>query len=235
MNKYLGETNLLNYNNQEIQKLISKNKWKGLNEENKIKKVYLFVRDEIKFGYNEKDNILASKVLEEGYGQCNTKSTLLMALLRSVGIPCRFHGFTINKDLQKGAISGIWFKLAPKNIIHSWVEVKYKNKWYDLEGVIIDKIYLNKLQNRFKYCKKSFCGFGIYTENLQNPKVDWNGNDTYIQKLGINRDFGIYDNPDEFYKNHKQNLTLIKRIIFSAIIRRVINKNVERIREGQIN
>ncbi|MEE9438693.1 MAG: transglutaminase domain-containing protein, partial [Saprospiraceae bacterium] len=91
---------------------------------------------EIRFGYNKSDNIPASKVLSDGYGQCNTKSTLLMALLRAVGIPNRIHGFTIDKALQKGAITGIWYKLAPKNILHSWVEVLINDKWYFLEGVI---------------------------------------------------------------------------------------------------
>lgn len=48
---------------------------------------YNFVRDEILFGYNADDTILASRVLAEGYGQCNTKGTLFMALLRGADIP----------------------------------------------------------------------------------------------------------------------------------------------------
>jgi hypothetical protein len=39
--------------------------------------------------------------------------TLLMALLRAMGVPCRFHGFTINKALQRGAITGVAYRLAP--------------------------------------------------------------------------------------------------------------------------
>jgi hypothetical protein len=47
-----------------------------------------------------------------------------MALLRAVGVPCRFHGFTIDKALQKGAITGVAYQLAPRNIIHSWADRK---------------------------------------------------------------------------------------------------------------
>jgi hypothetical protein len=234
IDKYLKETRLLNYNNPEIQKLIKGRKWDKLNEENKIQKVYLFVRDEIKFGFNKKEDIPASEILKEGYGHCNTKAILLMALLRGVNIPCRFHGFTINKELQKGIISGIWFKLAPNNILHSWVEIKYKNKWNNLEGVILDKKYLKNLQNKFKNCKGSFCGYGVYINNFQNPKIDWNGDDTYIQKIGINKDFGIFDNPDKFYKNHQQDLTLIKKIIFNLLVRKIMNKNVNKIRNNNL-
>lgn len=228
--KYLQQTKLLDFDNPVIQNFVKSKNWKSLTEKEKIKQIYNFVRDEIVFGYNESDNISASQVLKEKYGQCNTKSTLLMALLRAVNVPCRFHGFTIDKELQKGALSGIWYKFAPQNIIHSWVEVFYKNKWRVLEGVILDKKYLTKLQAKFKNKSNTFCGYGVYTDNFQNPKINWKGEDTYIQKLGINQDFGLFDSPDEFYKKHEQNLPVIKKIIFQLITRKIMNKNVERIR-----
>src|SRR5690606_19872037 len=115
-----------------------------------IKSIYNFVRDEILFGYNQGDTISASQVLKDGYGQCNTKANLFMALLRAVGIPNRIHGFTINKALQKGAITGLWYLLSPKNILHSWVEVYHNGAWYNLEGLILDKTYLTALQKKFK-------------------------------------------------------------------------------------
>ena len=86
---YLESTCMLDYHTQNIQKLIEERKWKELPEYERIKAVYDFVRDEILFGYNVDDNIPASRVLREGYGQCNTKGTLFMALLRACEIPCR--------------------------------------------------------------------------------------------------------------------------------------------------
>ena len=168
MNKYLKETKLLDYNNKNIQELIKKRNWKFLDDYQKIEKIYNFVRDEINFGYNVSDDIPASKILFEGYGQCNTKGILFMALLRGVNIPCRIHGFTINKKLQRGAMTGIVYKLAPKDVIHSWVEVLYEGKWYELEGFILDKQYLNKLQKKFGNCKNDFCGYGVATKNFKN-------------------------------------------------------------------
>mgnify|MGYP002241704325 CR=1 FL=1 len=50
---------------------------------------------------NVDDSIPASKVLKDGYGQCNTKGTLFMALLRACGVPCRIHGFTIDKKITE--------------------------------------------------------------------------------------------------------------------------------------
>lgn len=160
------------------------------------------------------------------------KATLLMALLRGVDIPNKIHGFTIDKPLQKGAIKGIWYKLSPDTILHSWVEVLVNEEWYYLEGVIIDKLYLKKLQEKNRNCT-TFCGYGVYTDNFTNPEIDWNLNHTYIQHKGINQDFGIFNTPDEFYSKHRQKLGFIKEFIFKNVVRHTMNKNVERIREGK--
>lgn len=232
MQKYLEETAMLNFSHKSIQRLIKSRNWINLNEFERIKAIYNFVRDEIKFGYNVSDKISASKVLKDGYGQCNTKGTLFMALLRGVGIPCRVHGFTIDKELQKGAMTGIVYKNAPKNVFHSWVEVCYQNKWHNLEAFILDKDYLTKLQNMFSDCKGFFCGYGVAATDFQNPVIEWNANDTYIQSEGINQDFGVYDNPDELLKEHGQEMSKCKELLYRLIGRRLMNRNVKKIRQG---
>ena len=233
MNNYLKETEILNYSSPSIKSLLEEKKWMELDTIERIKSIYNYVRDEVDFGYNVSDDIPATQVLEDGYGQCNTKATLLMALLRATKIPNRIHGFTIDKALQKGAISGIWHKLSPKNILHSWVEVYVNETWYFLEGVILDKEYLTKLQAKNKDCKTAFCGYGVYTDNFENPTIEWNLNNTFIQDKGINQDFGLFDTPDEFYARHQQKLGALKRFVYRKIVRHRMNKNVEEIRNGR--
>ena len=177
------------------------------------------------------DTIPASRVLKDGYGQCNTKGTLFMALLRAVHIPCRVHGFTIKKELQKGAMTGIVYKNAPQNVFHSWVEVYYQDQWYNLEGFILDIDYLSKLQKRFKECLGSFCGYGVAVQDFHHPVIEWNGNDTYIQSEGINQDFGVYDSPDELFKEHGQEMSKCKELMYRWIGRHLMNKNVKKIRK----
>lgn len=231
MEKYLNETKMLDFFHKSIQELIISRNWLNLNEFARIKAIYNFVRDEIKFGYNVSDKISASRVLKDGYGQCNTKGTLFMALLRGVGIPCRVHGFTIDKELQKGAMTGIVYKNAPKNVFHSWVEVCYQDKWYNLEAFILDKDYLMKLQNKFFDCNGAFCGYGVAVTDFRNPIIEWNANDTYIQSEGINQDFGVYDNPDELLKEHGQEMSKCKELMYRLIGRRLMNRNVKKIRK----
>ena len=234
MEQYLKETLLLDYNHPSIKNLIQEKEWHKFSDIEKVKQIYNFVRDEIQFGYNLKDSIPASTVFNDGYGQCNTKATLLMALLRAVKIPTRLHGFTIDKSLQKGAIDGIWYKLSPQNILHSWVEVYVNESWFILEGVILDKEYLTNLQKMYKNPSNIFCGFGVFTENFENPPIDWNLSNTYIQDKGINQDFGIFDSPDDFYSQHQQQLSFIQGIIFRNIVRHLMNKNVDNIRNTKI-
>ena len=52
MNRYLMETPMLDYSNAQIRQLIEKKGWKEMEELERLKAIYLFVRDEILFGYN---------------------------------------------------------------------------------------------------------------------------------------------------------------------------------------
>ena len=222
-------TELLDFKSPQIQQLIVERRWQALPEFERIGAIYDFVRNEIKFGYNQSDSLPASQVLADGFGQCNTKGILLMALLRANQFACRFHGFTIDKRLQKGAITGWAYVLAPASIIHSWVEIWFDGRWVNLEGFILDESYLIALQKTFPAAKE-FCGFGAAVTDLRDPPVQWKGTDTYIQKEGINADFGIFNSPDDFYRKHGTNLSGLKKWVFESVVRAQMNRNVERIR-----
>ena len=118
-------TSILDFEAPAIQDLIRTRGWRDRPPYERIGAVYSFVKDEIVFGYNRSDDLAASEVLRDGYGQCNTKGTLLMALLRGVGITCRLRGFMIHKELQRGVVPDLIFPIAPQEILHSWVEVEF--------------------------------------------------------------------------------------------------------------
>ena len=155
-----------------------------------------------------------------------------MALLRACGIPCRIHGFMIDKILQKGAMTGLVYKFAPDEIFHSYVEAYVCGEWYNLEGFILDKKYLSALQKIFKPNNDgSFIGYGVATKNFLNPPVEFNCCNTYIQKEGIVRDFGVYDDPDSLLREHGQTMNLLKKCVYRLIGRRLMNNNVNKIRK----
>ncbi len=230
MNSHLEETRLLDIHHPSLLALVRERGWNELDPYDAIGAIYDFVRNEVRFAYNASDELPASRVLSDGYGQCNTKGTLLMALLRCVGVPCRFHGFTIAKELQRGAISGFAYWLAPQNIIHSWVEVLYEEEWVNLEGFILDDDYLDGVRALFPNATGEFCGYAIGAPDICNLDIAWKGSDTYIQRTGINRDFGIFDSPDIFYAKHGSNLSGARRFFYVHVVRHWMNATVGRIR-----
>ena len=230
--RYLLETPLLDYRSESIRQLILDRWWKNISTHERIGRVHDFVRNEIKFGYNADDALPASRVLRDGYGQCNTKSILLMALLRALGIPCRFHGFTIHKQLQNGIVPTLVYPLTPDNILHSWVEIFHEGRWIDLEGFILDSAVISSLQAAFPD-RSNLCGYGVGTDCLQKPPVEWQGMGTYIQVTGINHDFGVFDSPDQFYAERRQ-LTGLKGILYRYIVRHWMNRRVASLRSGTL-
>lgn len=127
----------------------------------------------------------------------------------------------------------MFYLLSPRNIIRSWVEVLHEGKWINLEGFILDKPYLTKLQRKFNARNEPFCGFGVAISDFKSPPIEWRGTDTYIQKDGIKRDLGIFESPDEFYAKNGTNLTGVRKLLFEAIVHRIMTENVSRIRDGQ--
>ena len=155
-----------------------------------------------------------------------------MALLRACNIPCRVHGFTIDKELQKGAMTGIVYKNAPRNVLHSWVEVYFEDTWYELEAFILDMQYLRKLQIKNSDCTGAFCGYGVAVKNFKNPVIDFDRNNTYIQSEGINQDFGVYDSPDDLLKEHHQEMSELRDFLYRNLGRHLMNRNVNKIRNS---
>ena len=230
----LQSTPILDFHSHNIQSLIEQRGWRNsTSQDAAARSVYEFCRDEVLFGYNAgADDTPASRVLTDRMGHCNTKTNLLMALLRSLDIPCRMHAFTIFKSLQRGALTRFVYYMAPKEIFHTWTEAFVNNHWIALEGLILDRAYLEAVQNRFSACKHPFLGYAVATKNLQNPPIEWTGGDTFIQREGIARELGVFNTPDEFYAQHQTNLKGLKGWLYRNYFYKQLNKNIANIRAG---
>ena len=230
MKNYLKETHLLDYNHPKIQQLIAERKWAEKDEFEIIKQIYNYVKDEIVFGYNSKDEFKASEILEQGYGQCNTKSTLLMTLLSGVGIPTRIHGFMIDKTMQKGALVGLTYLLAPAKVSHTWVEVYYNGNWIALEGVIPDESYYNAVKDKLQKRDGGYYGYAIAVKDIRADNFCFVGKDTYSQSLAITDDVGIFDSPELFFEKYNNTPSPLKQFLFGKILSKRLNKRLLKIR-----
>ncbi|MEA1987290.1 MAG: transglutaminase-like domain-containing protein [Candidatus Marinimicrobia bacterium] len=234
MDRFTENTKLLNYNHKLIRELNSQKQWSQLDEYDKISEIYNYVKNEILFGYTDSDNIKASDVLQQEFGNGTTKSILLMALLRSNGIPCRFKGMKIKKEIHKGAITGMGYSILPTNINHGWTEIFFNEKWIVLEGVTIDDGYLNTILSLFKNIKRNLNGYAIAIIDRSELNTSWNGKNTYVQRGGIVKYLEVFNSPDDFFKYYKSNLTGLKHFIFKNFLMKKINRNVIKIRGGSL-
>ena len=231
-NRYLRKTHMLDYDAESIRGLISKFGWEALDDFQKIGAVYDYVRNQILFGYNRSDLLTASEVLADGYGQCNTKATLLMALLRAVGIPCRLHGSEVDKHFQEGVTTGIVAALAPDTIVHTWVEVFYQERWIALEGVITDEPYIRAVKKKGREKMGPYAHYAVSVPDLQTLSLAWQGRDIFVQNESVVKDLGVFDDPDTFFAAHPQTWSKVKNIAYVYYGRKKMNRTVRKIREG---
>lgn len=225
------ETKMLNYSSETIQQLIHSQNWRKLDEHNRIKAIYEYVQNKILFGYNRTDTLTAEEVLIDGYGQCNTKATLLMALLRGCSIPCRLHGFEVSKSFQRGVTNIVVSFFAPATIIHTWAEVYYNGKWLALEGVITDKKYFEAIKMMHPNIENEFNLYAIATNDFKTLSIDWKGNSTYVQSAAIVKDFGIFASPDIFFDKYSQHWSKLKDFMYMHLGRKMMNYNVSTLRK----
>lgn len=95
-------------------------------------------------------------------------------------MPCRLHGATIHKSLQRGVVTGLAYRLASDSIVHTWAEVRIGERWTGLEGVICDPAYLDGVRC-LTGVTGEFLGFAVGTGSLADPPVNWCGTDTAIR------------------------------------------------------
>jgi len=230
---YLEPSHLLDYTHPDIEKLITSKGWNTLKAKTDlIGNVYSFVRDEIAYGYTSSFSIPASQILHKGYGNCITKSTLLMALLRAVGIPCRFHAMMISKVIFRGLLPGLTYRIAARHPFRAWVELQDKGKWYASEGYVIDSPYMQRLQQKFPNQKASFYGYGIGVLDFKNPDNIWGDNHIFVPNKAIEKDLGSFDTPDAFFSEVPRAEGYAKDLRYKAIICDRLNKSIQTVRKG---
>ena len=199
--------------------------------------IYNFCRDEIKFGYNRRDDIPASEILCQGYGQCNTKSVLLVALLRAASIPARFHLAQVDKAVQWGVMPPLAYRFAPDRVTHSWVEAHPEGRWIVLEGVIMDKPYFLAARRLLLESGRSMgYAIGLPPEVLagcaDGSCIDWDGvSDVTCQMTAVVADFGPATGAEEFYRQHS--VTGLRGLLYERHTSQEMTARAERIRRGE--
>ncbi|HVM77241.1 MAG TPA: transglutaminase-like domain-containing protein [Candidatus Paceibacterota bacterium] len=187
----------------------------------KLQRLFLYVRDGIKFGFPLKgDFVKASETIESGIGQCNTKTTLFLALCKAAGIPSRIHFSLIRKDIQKGIFTGIGYALLPPLISHSWLEVEIDGQWQKVDAYINDDAFYKN-------------GLALLRRKGWDAGYSISRHGQFMQMGAVVGDHGTWDDPIDYYRTDKyvNRPSGLRPLIYKIVIGG-INKRVERIRNG---
>ena len=197
----------------------------------KLDRIFHYVRDDILFGFPvDGDFVNASDTIRLGYGQCNTKATLLLALCKAIGISSRIHFSLITKDIQKGFFRGLAYWLMPNEISHSWVEVEIEGRWRRIDTFINDIDLFDAAKAKIKRLGWSV-GYSVALEDGE-ASADLNlDHEVYQQMAAVTDDHGTWDDPSLYYesKHYRNRPDGFRMWVYRHLIGG-INRRVEAVR-----
>lgn len=123
-------------------------------EEEKLKRLFLFVRDEIRFDFVYPQDVPAESVLREGRGVCMQKANLLVALVREAGFQARFRFMYVSKKALEDFLPDFAYKRWMDPFPHTFPEVFLEGKWISLDPTFdreLDNICREKGVNFARY------------------------------------------------------------------------------------
>ena len=129
------------------------------------------VRERVKFGFNKYfDAAPPDYALACGYGHCNPKSRLLVALFRAAGLESYQHFVVIPKEILKGAIPASRYWMIPAELSHSYVDVRVEGRWRAIDSHIVDTALLQGALDRLARENRSL-GYGVRVDSTNT----WDG------------------------------------------------------------
>ncbi|MEL6694161.1 MAG: transglutaminase family protein [Pseudomonadota bacterium] len=211
---------LADYEHREVQR-IAKKLTDGLQTpREKLERLFHYVRDDITFGFPpEGDFVAASETIRRGYGQYNTKATLLLALCKACGIPARIHFSLIKKDIQKGFFTGLAYWLMPNEISHSWIEVEVEGKWRRTDTFINNIVLFNAAKDELKR-RGWTSGLSLALSNGDvSPDLNLD-EEAFQQMAAVTNDHGAWDDPADFYASdrYRNRPDFLRLLAYRALI-----------------
>lgn len=168
-------------------------------------------------------------VLAAGMGDCHTKSTLLIALLRSLGIPARMRFVTMKPDFLRGIID-----VNDQPIEHAYTEVMLLDCWVAMDTYVVDVRLAMAAKTRLKIEQRTL-GYGMHRDGA----IAWDGRTPSFGQFTQSdpssmplHDWGAFDDPYQFYSTVgyvKDRLSLGSRLKW-MLGARLVNRRVRELR-----
>lgn len=168
-------------------------------DDEKVRSLFYFVRDEIRFGFPSRlFDLKASEVLEEKMGACISKTILFKALLDAAGVGARFHFGTIDLEVFRGIVPGYMRWVFPKTVAHAWLEVMLFGEWKAMDSFIFDKPYFKGARNKLTD-EGLDRGYGLACHHNQCSCAFHFGERGFVQMHAVVEDLGAWEDAMDFY------------------------------------
>lgn len=169
-------------------------------------------------------HVRAGAVLRAGRGDCHTKGTLFVAMMRLAGIPARLKFVSLSSAFLRGIID----LPVGDNIIHAVGEAYLNNRWVQTDTYVTDTPFEGWATRLLKEEKKTI-GFGVHV----NAQRFWGG-EAHAHAQYCERDpssmpscvWGAAHDPELFYSGKGQEelrlgwKTRLKWMIAAAVVNR---------------
>lgn len=131
MQNNLKPTFYLDFDSEIIQNFIVSLQIENLSEIEKAKRIYLAVRDQIRYDpYNiilTPEEVKASSVIKRGYGFCVEKALTLAACTRAVGIPAKIGFANVKNHINSKRLQNLM--QSDVFVFHGYTELFLNGKW----------------------------------------------------------------------------------------------------------
>ncbi len=198
----------------------------------KLKAIFYFMRDSIKFGFPSTwDELKASEVLELGFSYCNTKANLFLALCKASNIPAKIHCALIDIDIMRGVFPGFAFPFLPKAGAHSWIDVEIEGEWKSIDSYINDKAFYEGALKRLKSSGRPF-GYSVSFKDGKSSCEFNFGEKGFVHMGAVIEDHGTWDDLSEYIASEKYIRMNRMQAMSYPIMATISNRTIESIRKG---
>lgn len=231
--RWLVDTPLLEHQHPKIRLLAARLTQLRAQPYQKALACYGYVRA-LPFGCSaDSTSLSAPMVVRQGRGDCHTKGTLLVALLRALHIPARLRFLTLRPDFLHGILD-----LDGHPVEHACVEVLIDGRWVAVDSHVVDMRLAAAAQSALARQQRAL-GWGMHVLG----RTSWDGHSDSFGQFDASdahslplHDWGVFDDPYQFYSSVRYvraRLQWSTRLKWS-LAARVVNRRVAALRSGAL-
>lgn len=122
-------------------------------DEEKLERLFLYVRDEIAFNWVYPQDIPPEDVLKNGFGVCMQKASLLSEMARQAGFQTRFRFTYVRKQALEDFLPAYAYKNWSDPFPHTVVEILHQGRWRSFDPSFDSTLYQICLDKNINFAR----------------------------------------------------------------------------------